>query len=544
MNRCILTCLTLAGVGLWLLQGLALAASPDVSSHSVSAPASATSLAPTAPRIDLATAIGMTLEKNPNIRVQRSYVDYYRGTYLQAVGAFDYDVKSKAERDKSRTPAFASVNGTNSLYNTFADNLTYQLSVAKKLRNGILITPQASVSRALNEAPNEVPSVSSVIAFTVTIPLLQGLGIQVATASERGNRVLMQAYDCAYRHTLSLEIMNTVAYYWQCWGAEQNVRINRETEERAAQLVTLTRKLVTGYLKPAAQVQQAIANRDQATANRLAAEKKFIQAMQQLAQEMGLDETSIVNAPITLESSPELPDIPGISTEQTHLLIAAALVNRLDLQSLRRQSEAYGILADGSRNQMLPALNLNLGGGFNGVAEDTDAPAYGRALGDNLQGLVSGSLSLDWSIQNNTARGAFIATRSQRDRYQAAADQLLIQIASGVMTDVSSLERTVAEWRKRRDAARYYLQAVNDQEKMFKLGMATLVDMLSTQDSLAQAQVNEISARVSGLIALVQLRFDMGQLWRPSTSNNLCSMDVADLLKVPPAAGAHPASGD
>ena len=83
-------------------------------------------------------------------------------------------------------------------------------------------------------------------------------------------------------------------------------------------------------------------------------------------------------------------------------------------------------------------------------------------------------------------------------------------VASNVVTSMSTLAYDVTGLRKAREAVAYYRLALNDELDKFHLGLNSLVDVLTMEDRLTSALTTEVSAQLSYAVALENLRFATG----------------------------------
>lgn len=232
-------------------------------------------------------------------------------------------------------------------------------------------------------------------------------------------------------------------------------------------------------------------------------------ARQTLAQAIGWDAASTSDLPLAASSFPTLAAFTSPTPAQMSVLIQAALRDRPDLESARlsRQSAVYRLA--GYRNALLPQLNLQLAGGYSGA----DDSSYFGAASKNTEGPnFNANLTLGWPIQNRTARGQYLQGRGMLDQSVGAVAQIEIQIGTALKTDVAGLERSLAELRKRQDATGFYRQSVSNQQMMFSLGMATMLDLINTENNLSSAQSMELNAKQAVAQAIAQLHYDAGHL--------------------------------
>src|SRR4029079_18867918 len=87
---------------------------------------------------------------------------------------------------------------------------------------------------------------------------------------------------------------------------------------------------------------------------------------------------------------------------------------------------------------------------------------------------------------------------TERSSHQAMLRQCALarNIASAEVTAMSSLVTNVARLKQAREAVRTYRLAVNGEQEKFRLGLGSLVDVLTIEDRLTGALSQELAAQV------------------------------------------------
>jgi outer membrane protein TolC len=135
----------------------------------------------------------------------------------------------------------------------------------------------------------------------------------------------------------------------------------------------------------------------------------------------------------------------------------------------------------------------------------------GTAVGA-LEDRWSASVSLNWNLFNGFAREASI-TRSAVTRESARAEaEDSRRLASAQLTQQLA---TLASSRAQIDISTGSLAAATEDlrvvQERYRLGAATIVEVLTSQEALDQAEVNLIRARLDFLVARAQLEALMGR---------------------------------
>jgi outer membrane protein TolC len=158
---------------------------------------------------------------------------------------------------------------------------------------------------------------------------------------------------------------------------------------------------------------------------------------------------------------------------------------------------------------------VSVGVGYNGLLE---GPQFYRSFGAvffNLGSNMIASVNYSFAPRNDVAQGQLAqAEASIRQTVLTRAD-VARNIASSVVTAMTTLVNSIAGLRKAREAVAYYRLALNDQQEKFRLGLGSLVDVLTMEDRLTSALTGELSAQLSYATALENLRFATGTVINP-----------------------------
>jgi len=448
------------------------------------------------PRITLGDAIRLALERNPTIRVQASEVAISKGYLQQVGGVFDYTVSALLEGTYGKADRQESV--------------SYEVGVSKLLQNGVTVGPLAQAEQELS---GNVAYTQTIAGLSFTIPLLQGLGTDVVTAPQRSAYASLEAEEYELRFVTATQLLSVIQAYWGLKAAEEQLAIDVQVENRYRELVSMTEDLVKGEIQPAAQITQARASLEQAVASRIAGEQSLTDAAQTLAVLIGLPNDQVARAPRAAQPLPPKQPVPPFSHALLQRLVALALAKRDDLRAAESSVESNRILLVAAQNALLPQLDVQIAGGLGGLSEN----------GRNARQLIPGeaqvnglaaqaSITFSFPIENNNAKGQLAIQQAEVEQSADDRDLTASQISTGVIEAAQGLARAYTELVKLDEAFALFKQSVDDQRELFKLGMASIVDVTTTEQSLASAQSQRLSAELNFANAIAQLRYATGTL--------------------------------
>lgn len=192
------------------------------------------------------------------------------------------------------------------------------------------------------------------------------------------------------------------------------------------------------------------------------------------------------------------------------------LLPAIDTQALRTEAEAKSpriqsavasaaaarASASASRSGYWPSLTLNGNTGWNGS----------RANDYDLLNQRQISLALRWNVFDGFSRELTIAQREgDLDLAEASAADARREIEADLTTRLAELDAA----RTRIDITRTSVAAAEEdmrvQQQRYRLGASTIVDLLTSQEALNQAEVDVVNARFDYLRAKAQIEALIGR---------------------------------
>jgi outer membrane protein TolC len=155
-----------------------------------------------------------------------------------------------------------------------------------------------------------------------------------------------------------------------------------------------------------------------------------------------------------------------------------------------------------ARSAYWPSLNLSGNTSWNGSQQDDYTLLNQRQL----------SLSLRWNLFNGFDRELTIAQReADEDVAQAEASDVERAVEAELISRLADLDAA----RQRIDITKVSVTAATEdlrvQQERYRLGASTIVDLLTSQEALNQAEVDVVNARFDYLRAKAQLEALIGR---------------------------------
>ena len=496
--------------------------------------------------VSLKEAIYLALRNNPNIQSAQLNPLLSLETVRQSEAAFDPDLTSKLDVEKTVTPSTSILQtGGATAYATKEYDWNFAANKLLSTTNGTLgltFNNNRIVTNSLFASVN--PSYNPSLALSLSQPLLQNFGLDFATISVRMAEANQESAQFNYEQNLNDFILQVGSDYWNVVRAEESLDVAREAYKLAADLVRQNQiSLTVGTLAPL-DLQEAQSAEASNAAGVYQAENALSVARAALRQDLMLN-PSHVFLPEPIEPA-DKPSGAGDVRSDEEQSLEYAMEYRPELASMRQLIRGLLLQVKFAENQTLPQLNF---GGQIGLTASAGQTACSETFGVStitpnctiptvppIPGVkppfaagYAGALNNMWSfgfynyamvlsfarpLTNDAAKAALaqakIQYEQQRLQYRALISQIVLDVENQLST-VSSDIRTAQADKIASDYARESLRA---EEERFQVGVATTHDLLQYQELLVAALGSEVNADANLEVAKLALRHAQGRLLR------------------------------
>lgn len=416
------------------------------------------------------------------------------------------------------------------------DTTEVDISILKQFRNGITIGPYLQYANAQTNLQRRAgaPRVNeSEIGIELTIPLAQGRGTIAASGHELAAQIDVEASQLSLQHTVASRVLNVVTAYWNLAAAQEQLGYLIRSEVTSTALAALTSELIKADEVPAASASQAQARRAQSTANRIRGEITLQDAQQNLALAMGVGDEDIIFAPLAADRLPGV--VPESSVKALRLpdLVEGAIVRRADYRASRKAIDSGRLLSEQARLNIKPRIDFNVGMFYTSLDQEGSKESFYSLYLENQAGpgfMVS--LRMDWPFFLNDARGNYAIREADLEIRREQTRLLNNQIVSGISRAHFALRTSARELRLQQQAVSEYEQALATERERFRLGLATMLDPIQTEERLTLARAELVFSRLLHAQSLARLRFETGTLM-PHDQAGRTSLERSTFVTLP-----------
>jgi outer membrane protein TolC len=229
----------------------------------------------------------------------------------------------------------------------------------------------------------------------------------------------------------------------------------------------------------------------------------------------------------------DFPDLQPADVSRLQALPAMALpAGRFDLLASYRRLAAADILYDAARKDPVSQLDLTVSVGYNGLVENRSALAAAEALRRPASGFnASVGVVYLLPVQGNVQAGQVRQRAALADQARIELDALLLAVKTGIAVQRSNLSSAVLQLEQLQQQVRLQAQVFANERKKYRLGLATVLDLLTVEARLTADELSVIDARRRLAQALVGYRFETGTLL--SADGDAQHLDLQSLTTLP-----------
>ena len=448
---------------------------------------------PASRNLTLADCVGLALENNLDLRIERISREVARQDVAAARGGYDPNLTLSAKRTHEETAGSSAGTAAGALevLGSDTDNDAYAATIGGATAlGGLSYEVGARVGQSDGEREgNPFDTSTGSASVTLTQPLLKGfktdsVRYQVAVARKQSAEAAAQ---------LEARIQDVLAQVETAWygliEARESIRVQEDAVQLATQLYEDNRRKVQIGALSSLDEKQAESQAAAARAALSSAQRAYAEAQNQLKTLLFADHRSVRAvelAPIgELEAEPVATDAAASGDR--------ALERRPDLRQARLALERQGIAVDYQKSQTLPSLDLV--GSYGVAASDEDSSGD---VADRLESadepFWTAGVALTFPLGNRAAKTRYAQSRANEDKQKLALRQLeekaLVEVedaAAAVRTGYDKVQAT-------REARDYARQALEAEQQKLESGKSTSFVVLQLQRDLTSARNDAVQA--------------------------------------------------
>jgi outer membrane protein TolC len=353
----------------------------------------------------------------------------------------------------------------------------------------------------------ENPVAESEMVAKITQPLLRNAGIfynrsDIYIARNDKKRSVLELKKTA------IEVINsTQTAYWELVKAIEELRVRKKSLERAEDLLKKNRIQVdVGTLAP---IEMLVA--EEGVASQLegvvVAENDIKDREDELMQVMNLSNNPILSDVSIVPLDRASFQVQEVSINES---IKIALENRPEVFEQGLDIRNARIKVKQEKNQLLPKLDFEAGIRYQGLAGNK-GNAIDRALSQDFQSEFFG-LTLEIPLGNREARSDYSKAKLEEKQTVFNTRKIEQEIVVEVRKAVRQIRTNAERIKASKKAKELSQERLNAEEKKFKVGRSTSLEVIRAQADLAVSEGRATNAIVDYQISLGNLDAVLGTI--------------------------------
>lgn len=412
------------------------------------------------------------------------------------------------------------------------DSRSYQFGAGQSFATGTYAQMVwASSHLSLNSPANLLnPYVQGYLDFYITQNLLQGWGKGTNDRYIRIARNNIKVSDLQFKQQVVTTVSAVLNLYWDLVSFNEDRRIKQQAVQTAQQLLEDNRNQVRIGTLPEIEVTRAAAQVSSSQEDLLISETNV--AQQEIVLKNALSRTGISSAalddvhiiPLDRIVVPDKEDL-----KPAEELVSEALENRPELEKARINLESTRISTAGTRNALLPTLQVFAELTNNGLAGDPNPLRNPAIVGSPAPSIVGGygglagqvfrrdypnysaGFSLNIPLRNRIAQADYATDQLTMRQTEMQLQKALKQIRVDVKTAVIGLQQARSRYEAAVATRTLAEQTLEAEQNRFAFAEATIADVVAAQRDLAADQTGEIQAMANYTHAKIAFDEAVGQ---------------------------------
>jgi outer membrane protein TolC len=353
-----------------------------------------------------------------------------------------------------------------------------------------------SSGNAFNPATNEIlsdpPSTAYSGGLTASLDLFDGFR---RMAVRRAAGATHDAAEAGLLNQRFQVILATKQAFYDAVAREDLVRVAEAQERRAQQQLRISVQKLRAGSATRSDSLRATVDLGNARLALLQARANLATAQAELARQIGVDGPA---RPVADSTLPLAPDTAGLR--------AAALAAAPQVRQAAAQARAAAADLGAARGRYWPSLSASF---------STAASARDVAPWETLNPYVNNwtlRFSLSWTLFDGFGREeSRVAAAVRRDNTAAQAGEVRREVSARLTQRIAAMLTAHEQIDISRSNVAAAAEDLRVQQERYRVGAATILDLLTSQASLTQAEVNLVQARFNALLARAQVEALVGR---------------------------------
>ena len=468
--------------------------------------------------VTLEEAVSRTLSQHSGIKISKSEVQGALADVQITEGQFDVGLSGSVGLSDTD---FASFDST-----TFQENETsrreqsYKMGMSKQFENSVTVSLTNSLGTSHTRLSPLYTVGTSEWTLSVSVPLMRGFGREATTFIQRTAEKTLAATQYSTAHDITKLVYSASTAYWTSLGIQESYKNLETTMQRANSTAQTLQERQKGGELTIFDYQRSLAELRLREVDLEEGRQRKYQGQETFAVAIGNTLTN--DLPEAVGTFPELADAKTLALLSPDRLFSLAMARRFDLKAQMQLIEAAIINWKRNEDNTRPTLDLSLSSGYTAAQDNFSSSdtfdLYLREEERNGPDLGV-QLTFRYPLGNNTALGAASSSKQAVVRQELQLEQLKRMVRNEVNVAIDKLKAASRRYTFAAQSLALMESVAGETMRQLNLGEASITDMISVEDRLAQGRLQKINAQSSYARAITELRFATGTLAQGSEKN-------------------------
>lgn len=478
----------------------------------------------TALRLSLKEVTKMALQNNLDIAIQDTNEEYNQLNIRQQFGNYDPQLTASLQYTSQKSAPYTTYNFSSD-YKNQNTTANWDFTFTQPVKTGGTLTAQWNSGRSESNTTSTIfnPRYSSSASVKFTQPLLRNFRIDSIRGNIKIANLDIKTSDSKFKQTVTDTISNIQKSYWDLVLQIENFYIQRNSVELArTNYRNNKRRVEVGTLAPI-DVTDAEATMAQREVNLLSAEESIVRAENSLRSLISNDRKAEIWQKMIVPT--DVPDFQEYKID-AETAIETAMKYRPELEQSDFDLQKLSVNRKLLENNRRWKFDLNATFGGSGLAgpqsyrmSDTGEllpqtpPALVGGIGNAYetiftQGYTNWTISFDVTIplRNRSLDAQIAQNRIDKERKVMTLRQTEQNIQVEVRNALQKLETSHKKVQQTALARQLAKERYDGENKRFEAGLSENYRVLETQNTLAQSEYDELSAKIGYKTAVIDLQ--------------------------------------
>jgi len=347
---------------------------------------------------------------------------------------------------------------------------------------------------ATQRVENLAPTVSYSTGLNTSLVVFDGFS-RLAEAKAAG--ATTASADASLTNQRFQVILQTKQAFFNALAATELVKVTQTQVERALQQLKISKDKLAAGSAIRSDTLRSTVELGNARLQLLNAQAQLATAEANLARLIGAD------GGVHAGGAPALPDITGLDTASLRREVVGASPS---VQAAEAQARAAGAQVGVTRAQYMPTVTATYSRSWAGNRDSVSLSPVAFTTWPALRNTWSLRFGLSWPLFNGFSREtAMSRSLASRNAAEARAAEAQRQANANFTQQLAALEAATQQLAIAEASRAAAEEDLRVQQERYRLGAATIVDVLTSQVSLGQAEVSLVQARLNLLLAKAQI---------------------------------------